>query len=37
MISLILYDGPTPPLKSVNMETRNALFQNFEFQNFTDT
>ena len=36
MISLIFYRRP-PPLKSVTMATRNALFPIFKFQKFTDT
>ena len=36
MISFISYRRP-PPLKSVTMATRNALFPIFKFQKFTDT
>ena len=36
MISFIFYRRP-PPLKSVTMATRNALFPIFKFQTFTHT
>ena len=36
MISFIFYRRP-PPLKSVTMATRNALFPIFKFQKFTNT